>query len=71
MVRGVCERYLHDGEIRLEFASGRIDYYRGIEAQQVANAMQDFEIPVDYADKPPNLNKILDFAAIAIAVFGF
>jgi hypothetical protein len=53
-------RYLDNGEIRLEFVSGRIDYYRGSEAQQIINAMSDLEIPIDYANKPPNLNEVLD-----------
>jgi hypothetical protein len=53
-------RCLDAGEIKLEFISGRIDSYRGDEAKQIINAMEDLEIPVNFLEKPPSLNELLD-----------
>ncbi len=53
-------RCLHNGEVKLEFISGRIDSYRGDEAKQIINAMEDLEIPVNFLEKPPSLNELID-----------
>ena len=51
-------RHLESGEVRLEFASGRVDYYRGGEAAQIIAELNADNYPS--FEKLPKLEELID-----------
>ena len=51
-------RHLESGEVRLEFASGRVDYYRGEESAQIVEQLNGHDYPS--FEKLPKLEELID-----------